>query len=133
MITAKELLNKQLDDVTYQVEKVLGGVKAADLDFKITPTAMSIREIIEHLCEVYVSLDAESRGEAHAWGSFSIADKSWTSLQAQFLDLRAKALSIANGAEDGKTVTLCAGYIVAHDSFSFYHILEGQELCSAGL
>jgi hypothetical protein len=118
-MTATELLNKQLDDVTYQLDKILEGVKESDIDFKIAPTVMSTREQVEHLCEVYTAVEEESRGVDHAWGTFSIEDKSWANLTSQFAALRAKALEIVSGAEDEKALIGASGFMIGHE---YYHI-----------
>jgi len=118
-MTANELLNKQLDDVSYQLEKVLEGVKESDLDFKVSPTAMSMRELVEHLCEVYTCVEKESRGEKHSWGTFAIADKSWSNLLSEFNKTRAKALGIVSAAQEDKDILSANAYIVAHD---YYHV-----------
>lgn len=118
-MTANDLLNKQLDDVSYQLDKVFEGVSEADLDFKVAPAAMSIREIAEHLCEVYTAVETESNGGSHSWGSFSIEDKSWSNLMEQFHALRANVLAIASNASDEKAVLNASAYLVAHD---YYHV-----------
>lgn len=116
-MTAKELLNKQLEDVSFQIEKVLVGVKESDLDYKVAPTTMSIREIVEHLCEVYLAVEEESKGGSHEWGSFSIADKSWSNLTSEFSAGRAKAVGIVLAGDDDKSLLSGTGYIVAHDCY----------------
>jgi len=118
-MTANELLNKQLKDVSFQLEKVLSGVTEDALDFKIAPSAMTIRQLVEHLCEVYTALEAESRGASHSWGTFRVEDKSWSNLTTQFTSLRSKAIEIASAAEDDKALLSASAYIVAHD---FYHV-----------
>ena len=105
--------------MSYQLDKVLTGVSDADLDFKIAPTAMSIREIVEHLCEVYTAVETMSKGGEHAWGTFSIEDKSWANLTAQYKSLRAKALAIAHAASDDKAINSASDFLVGHD---YYHI-----------
>jgi len=118
-MTANELLNSQLQDATFQLEKVLEGVEEKDLDFKLASTSMSIRELVEHLCEVYTAVEVESKGETHSWGSFSIEDKSWANLTDQFKSLRSTALTIASGASDDNAILSASAFIVAHD---FYHV-----------
>ena len=118
-MTANELLKFQLDDVTYQLEKVLGGVQESTIDFKVAPTALSIREQVEHLCEVYTAVEEGSRGVDHAWGEFSIEDKSWSNLTTQFNTLRAQAIGIVADAEDTSTITQSSGFMVGHE---YYHI-----------
>ena len=118
-MTANELLNKQLADVSYQLDKVLDGVSESDLDFKICPTAMSIRETVEHLCEVYVVVEKESRGEKHSWGTYAIEDKSWSNLSSEFVRLRKVAVDIVSKAETDKEFETALAYILAHD---YYHV-----------
>ena len=118
-MTAIELLTYQLDDVGFQISKVLEGVKESDLDFKPVPTAMSIREQIEHLCEVYTAVEEESRGVEHAWGQFSVADKSWGNLTVVFASLRAKAVEVVSVPKDEKAYIAASGFMVGHE---YYHI-----------
>lgn len=118
-MTANELLNKQLEDVTYQLGKILEDVKESDVDFKVSDGSMSMRELLEHLCEVYTAVEEESRGIEHNWGTFAIDDKSWSNLMAQYKTLRAKAIELVSGATDEKGLVSASGYIIGHD---FYHI-----------
>jgi hypothetical protein len=118
-MTANELLNKQLEDCSYQLDKVLEGVAEKDLDFKVTPTAMTIRELVEHLCEVYTAVEEETRGASHSWGSFSIEDKSWQNLKAQLSALRSRALQIVRDAQEDKALLSGSAFLVAHD---YYHV-----------
>jgi len=118
-MTANELLIKQLEDVTFQLEKVLEGIDESTLDFKIAPTAMTIRDQVEHLCEVYTAVEEESRGLSHAWGEFSIDDKSWSNLTEQFKALRSKSLEIVSAAEDDKGLLSASAFMVGHE---YYHI-----------
>ncbi|MDR3692396.1 MAG: DinB family protein [Fimbriimonas sp.] len=118
-MTARALLDKQIDDVTYQLTMVLEGVDEAHLDHKVVPTAMSIREQVEHLCEVYTALEEMSRGVSHEWGTYKVEDTSWPSLTALFKDLRAKAIVIVQTSDDEKTIMEGSGFIVNHDA---YHV-----------
>jgi len=118
-MTANELLNNQLNDVSYQIDQILAGVDEGDVDFKIAPTAMSIREQLEHLCEVYTAVEEGSRGVDHAWGEFSIEDKSWTNLTSLFASLRAQAIQIVSAAQDDKAITDASSFMVGHE---YYHI-----------
>jgi hypothetical protein len=118
-MTANELLKYQLEDVSFQLEKIMEGVNESDVDFKIAPTAMSIREQVEHLCEVYTAVEEESRGVEHAWGEFNIEDKSWSNLTSMFSSLRSKAIEVVSGAEDEKTLIGASGFMVGHE---YYHI-----------
>ena len=118
-MTAKELLRKQIDDVSYQLEKVLEGVSDSDLDFKLAPTVMTAREHVVHLCEVYTAVEEGSRGVEHAWGTYDVADRSWTQLKPLFESLRARAVEIVTSSDDDKSLLSGTGFIVNHDS---YHV-----------
>ena len=118
-MTANELLKVQLDDVTFQMEKVLEGISENDLDFKPAPTPMSVREQLEHLCEVYVAVEEEFRGVKHAWGEFTLEDKSLENLTAEIAKHRAVAITAVSGADTSDDLSKAYAFMVAHEN---YHI-----------
>lgn len=80
---------------------------------------MSIRELVEHLCEVYTAVEEQSRGVHHNWGGYSLEDKSWENLTATFTDLRSKAIEIVSTAESEKDFFTATDFMVGHE---YYHI-----------
>ena len=118
-MTATELLTIQLEDASYQIEKVLDGVDEAHLDIKLSPTSMSIRQSIEHLCEVYTAVDEESRGIKHAWGEYSIQYDSFDDLKSKFTSLRVRALGLVANPSNKEGFTLASEFMVAHE---YYHV-----------
>ena len=118
-MNAIKLLSHQLEDTTFQITKVLEGVKESDLDFKIGPTTQSIRGLIEHLCEVYTAVEEESRGEHHKWGSYSIEDKSWGNLINTFTTLRSRAIELVSSPESEQQLFSASDFMVGHE---YYHV-----------
>ncbi len=118
-MTAKELLHSQTEDVGYQLEKVLEGISETNLDFKISPSAMSVRQQVEHLCEVYTAASEICRGEEHKWGEYSVDDKSWTNLKPLYLTLREQALKLLTESDDDQSLKRTSEFIIGHD---YYHV-----------
>ena len=118
-MTATELLTIQLADASYQIEKVLEGVQEGQLDVKLCPTSMSIRQQIEHLCEVYTAVDEESRGLKHAWGEYVIQYDSFDELKTKFNGLRAKALGLVANPASSEAFELASAFMVGHE---YYHV-----------
>ena len=118
-MTARELLVKQIEDVSYQLAKVLEGLTEEQLDVKFTPSAMAIREQAEHLCEVYTAVDTVFQGKEHSWGSYTVEDKSWANLTSLLTSLRSKAIEWVTSSEEDKVLLRGAGFIVGHDN---YHV-----------
>ncbi len=118
-MTAKELLEKQVSDVSYQLDKVLEGLTEEQLDYKVVPSAFSIREQVEHLCEVYTAVDALSKGQDHPWGEYSVEDKSWSNLTTLMFSLRAAAIALVTADERDETLLRGSAFIVGHDN---YHV-----------
>lgn len=118
-MNAIKLLSHQLEDTTFQIAKVLEGVKESDLDFRIAPSARTILEQIEHLCEVYTAVEEQSRGEHHQWGAYVIEDKSWSNLLATFTTLRSKAIEIVSSPQSEKELFTASDFMVGHE---YYHV-----------
>ena len=118
-MTAKELLEKQIADVSYQLDKALEGLLEDQLDYKVVPSALSIREQVEHLCEVYTAVEAISKGQDHPWGAYTVEDKSWSNLTSLMSSLRANAIAIVTADDEDKTLLRGSAFIVGHDN---YHV-----------
>lgn len=116
-MTGQELLQYQIDDCTYQLQKVLEGMSEETLNYRLNDSAMSPRETVAHFCECYTALLAASRGEQHSWGTFKVADCDTQPLLAEFWDLRGKAVATNDGSE--KASKNLHMFLLAHD---YYHI-----------
>jgi hypothetical protein len=126
-MTATELLKDQLDDAGYQLTKVLEGMPEEALDKKLTPSSMSPREQVGHLCEAYEAFKVSAAGGKYEWGSYQ-PDNLETSLLVKELEAqRAKAVSAALNNPSDSTLKHAHEYILGHD---YYHV--GQ-MCLARL
>lgn len=115
-MTIRDFQQHTMDDVGYQLDKVLEGMSDEHFDFKVCEAAMTPAEIIEHLCEAYQAIITETMGGTHEWGSFSIEDKSPANLKAQLKTMRARARQAALDSDNPK---LGHAYVTAHDA---YHV-----------
>ena len=125
-MTAKELLEFQIDDAGYQLDQVLSGFPEAAMDHKAEGLTMTPRESISHLCEAYLALDKTIKGEKHEWGTYQPVDTSTASLLSEMKSLRDSAVAGSLTDDDDKLKEGHA-FIVAHD---YYHV--GQ-MCLARL
>ena len=122
-MTAKELLQFQIDEAGYMLDKVLVGWPNEAINVKPTPTSVSPLEQVIHLSECYIACVASASGAEFKWGSFQPTDLSWEALLSDFRDLRAKAIATLEDADE-KSIHRLNDYVIAHDQ---YHI--GQ-LCA---
>jgi len=122
-MTARELLQYQLDDSQYQLEKCFEGLPSELFNAKVTEQAMTPAEVIEHLCEAYTALIAESEGKKHEWGSYKIEDRSPENLLKTWSQTRERAT--ATIADEEPAYKHAHAFIVAHD---YYHVGQLCEL-----
>ncbi len=115
----KQLLQSQIEEAGYQLEKVLEGADESTLDLKVTAEAMSPREMVEHLCECYTATLKTAAGEAHEWGTYSAPDMTTGPLMEEFKSLRASAAAAVLALDDDKAAELGSAFVVGHD---FYHV-----------
>ncbi|CAN5423072.1 hypothetical protein BH11ARM2_BH11ARM2_33510 [soil metagenome] len=118
-MTARQVIDHQLALNEAQFRKLLEGLDDAALDFRTHPTAMSLREQLEHMCLTYNAVIAEARGEEPIWESPSGAGKSFSELLFEKFERRDNALALFSGKEDEGTLQTLNGWIVLHDN---YHI-----------
>lgn len=118
-MTARDLIEFELNGVGRQIEACLAGMDEAAMDTKCSPVGMTPREMIEHLGEAYQAFVTTSRGEKHEWGSYRVADKSTENLKRVVFGLRAEAVAIAAERDDEKSLHAAYEYIVGHDN---YHV-----------
>jgi hypothetical protein len=115
-MTTKELLQHQIDDAGYQLDKVFDGIDAS-LDSKLTDKAMSPREIAAHLGECYTAVITETGGGKHSWGTYAPSTTEWPALWSEVKELRAKAAAAAVSKDDWETHA--NAFLPAHD---YYHV-----------
>lgn len=114
-----EFLSDQFAHIAYQVDKVFEGLKEDHYDFRVSSKAMTPRETLEHLCEVAEACYKENIGEAHEWGTYTIADKSTENLHATYLKLRKRAIDATLASESPDNWKRASAYIVSHEA---YHV-----------
>lgn len=118
-MNALELLEYEIIQVGRQIDACLDGMSEACYDTKVSPIAMSPREILQHLADAYEAHVVTMRGEKYEFGSFVIADKSTDGIRKAFKDQRAKAVKVALAAATDKGLKESYDYIVGHDN---YHV-----------
>ena len=117
-MTANDFALAQLNLAGYMLDKVYEGIDERTLDLRVSPTAMTAREMAEHLSECYVAAAKIAVGEKHEWGNFESADKSWPALLNQMRDLRTVAMDAClNGSDEG--LDCASHYVISHDN---YHV-----------
>ncbi len=126
-MTAHKLLEDQLQDAGYQLEKVLEDMPASTMDHKVTSGSMTPKEQIAHLMEAYQAFLETAAGRKHEWGSFHPASTDNAELVAEFKAKRTQAVGAALSTEDAAIVWHAHQFIIAHD---YYHV--GQ-MCLARL
>lgn len=89
------------------------------MDAHLDPSAMSPREILEHLCECYVAYSAYAQGEKHDWGSYAAEDKGTGPLMSKCLELRASAIEKGLASESEGIRNASMDFIALHDC---YHV-----------
>lgn len=124
-MTAQDFLIEQIEFTAKQVERAIAGLEDSQLDAKANEKGMSIREMLEHLCETYTAFLKKAEGQNHEWGSYALEDKSATNLIDTYRQLRkAAAQRIREGIPEDMLI-LAFEYMPQHDS---YHV--GQ-ICAA--
>ncbi len=71
-MTARQLLEFELDQVAKQIEVVLSDLPDERYDVKCSPVGMSPREILAHLCEACDAFVCYAKGEKYTWGSLVV-------------------------------------------------------------
>lgn len=118
-MTARDLLEYEIDDIGYQLDAVVHGMPETAQEVAPTPISMTPKQTIEHLCEAYQAVTVHAEGGTYEWGSFSIADKSWSNLTSTLESLRMSARSAVTQDENEDRLKSGYDYIVAHDA---YHV-----------
>lgn len=126
-MTAHKLLEDQLQDAGYQLDKILEDMPAKTMDHKVTPGSMTPKEQVAHLMEAYEAFIETAAGRKYEWGSFHPASTEVSALMAEFKAKRAQAVAAALSTEDESMVIHAHKFITGHD---YYHV--GQ-MCLARL
>ncbi len=116
---AAELLREQLDDARYQLEMATEGMSEDQMDHRLSPTSMTPREQIAHLCEAYQALITLFEGGKHQWGAYDAGDRTTGPLKAHAWDLRGRAIEAAFAKGDRDALKHAHDYVLAHD---YYHV-----------
>lgn len=117
-MSSNNFLSKSLEECDFQLRAVLTGYPATHLDTKVAPTAMSVRESVEHLAMVYHATNLIAHGETFDWGSgWSTGITDFNQLMEKMFDLRLVAIMACMRTPDQHEIAM--DYIAMHDS---YHI-----------
>jgi uncharacterized damage-inducible protein DinB len=119
-MTANDLLQTQIRDARFQLDKVLEGIDGSHVDGQPIASMMSMRQTMVHLAEAYAATLAELAGEKYEWGSLRLDAGDWTALLAKVFGMRDEAVaSLMASADEAKRIHLAHNYIVGHD---YYHV-----------
>ncbi|HRF58400.1 MAG TPA: hypothetical protein PLH94_00635 [Fimbriimonadaceae bacterium] len=116
-MTGFDITRKALDDSGKQITKIFEGLPVNLRDAKVTPQAMSPREIVQHLAECYTALKKHAAGQEHEWGTFQLGIADFDAAYAATMALRAEAVALAMTSEEAAKASL--DYVVIHDA---YHV-----------
>jgi hypothetical protein len=123
-MTARELLQHQLDESGHQITQSFAGIDDSTADRRLCPSAMSLREMATHLCEVYRAVTVENQGEKYAWGTYRLDDASWSHLMDSMAQERAQA--IATLSDDEASMKRLTDFIVLHDAYHVGQISQNR-------
>ncbi len=118
-MTARELLQGQLEETGYQLEACFAGLDGASWDAKDPDTAMSPRETALHLAEAYRAYTTHMDGGKHEWGSYRLEDSSLEGVLANWRKEREEATARALASDTDESYRLAQDYILLHDA---YHV-----------
>jgi uncharacterized damage-inducible protein DinB len=116
---ANNVMQKVLEYSGHQLFGVLKGFPENAMDVRPTPQAMTPRETLEHLCDVYASYVALADGKPYEYGSFRAPDRSTPALIDLVRSMREQAVQKALSATENKPVSAGVDYIALHDA---YHV-----------
>lgn len=108
----------EIENTGYQLFACFKDLPDDLLDAQVTEQGLTPRQTAGHLCESYLAMDAQNKGEKYAWGSFSSEGLDWAPLLAKTFELRAIAAAGACVDDDDK-LRAAHDYMVAHDA---YHV-----------
>lgn len=116
---AKQLALRAMEASGRQIEKAFEGLDEADYDKRLCESAMTPREVLEHLGECYANALPFADGLEPDWGSYSVEDKSTANLWRVFRETRQAAVEKALSLEGPRLFEVAMGFIALHDA---YHV-----------
>ncbi|MBS1710063.1 MAG: hypothetical protein JSS65_15235 [Armatimonadetes bacterium] len=123
-MTTVDLCRSQCETTAKQLERVLDGMPASSVSFKLYDDFCSAQEVVAHLAECTVALFKSLKGESHGWGSHHMVAETAEGQMAEYRASRAAALEAAFADGSDSALQHVFSYIVLHDA---YHV--GQ-LCA---
>jgi uncharacterized damage-inducible protein DinB len=117
-MTALELLKYEIDEAGAQIERSMDGLEEKDADYRVADHAMSFRELVIHLCDVYKAIPTQLAGTEYDWGSFIPPSSEWPALLSTMRSMRVEAVNEVL-ADDEAKLKAGAGFLVGHDN---YHV-----------
>ncbi len=117
-MTARELIEKQLDESGYQFNACLMGLTDEDFEAKPIAVMMSLKEILEHCMEACQAVITGVEGGKHSWGTFQAPALPMQQQIEHFNILRGHAISagLSKIDEDAQWLN---DYLVLHE---VYHV-----------
>lgn len=117
-------VHNQIEEVGYQLERVIAGIEGDQWDAKLCDDGMSPRETVAHLADCYSAVQVVGNGEEYAWGSYVVPEDPDEAV-LDMLRQRAAATKCVLGMDPDKMATTATAYIVLHDA---YHVGQLAEL-----
>ncbi len=117
-MTARELIEKQLEESGYQFNACLKDLTEENFEAKPVAAMMSLKEIVEHCMEACQAVITGVAGGKHDWGTFQTPALPMTQLIEHFNILRGQAVSAGLSKFDDGAHWL-SDYLVLHET---YHV-----------
>lgn len=118
-MSAQALLKAQIDYTGFQLATVIEGIPVDRWDDRVSPDAMSVREVLAHLSEAYSAFAKHAAGQSHEWGTYQPTARTPEELLEETMALRRTAAALATEVDVLNELVLASNYIALHDS---YHI-----------
>lgn len=117
-MTARELIEKQLDESGYQFNACLQGLTEEAFGAKPIAVMMSLKEIVEHCMEACQAVITGVEGGKHSWGTFQAPALPPSQMVEHFNTLRGQAIEagLSKFDEDAHWLN---DYLVLHE---VYHV-----------
>ncbi len=129
-MTGNDFIKHALDSLETQLTSCYNEISEVEMDHKITPDAMSPREIAAHLCEVYQAFSTEAAGGKHEWGNYDAGDRSTSIIIEKMFSMRKNVVDLALQSSDEATVKHAIDYIVLHDPYHVGQICLARIACN---
>jgi uncharacterized damage-inducible protein DinB len=124
-MTSQELLQSQLDDARFQLEKAFEGLSATAWTTPVAPHAMSPLDMAIHLADCYVAARKSVSGENHEWGAYTMEGTSQDQVLATMFNERVAAIEAVLAAGE-ENFGIASGYIVLHDTYHVGQLVLGR-------